>query len=82
MDSDTLRARARRNQRDKRRWDASYAELVAGIWEACDEGWRQKDIVHEVGLTRERVRQICHPDYRKMHGAAVYASIASGAPRR
>ena len=65
MDAETLRRRARQNQRDKDREHASYVALVADIWEAHDEGWRQVDIVREVGLTRERVRQICDPKYRK-----------------
>jgi len=64
MEADTLRALARKNQRDKERERASYADLLAAIWQAADEGWRQTDIVSAVGLTRERVRQVCDPDYR------------------
>jgi hypothetical protein len=67
MDSETLRALARRNQRHKTLQDASYAALLAAVWEADDEGMRQADIVRAVGLTRERVRQICNPQYRKQH---------------
>ena len=63
-----LRMLARTNKRDKERERASYARLVAAIWEAADEGWQQVDIVREVGLTRERVRQICDPEYRAKHG--------------
>lgn len=57
--------RARQNKRDKAREKRSYAALVAAIWEADDEGMPQVDIVRAVGLTRERVRQITDPDYRK-----------------
>jgi hypothetical protein len=65
MDADQMRRLAHQNQRDKAREEASYAALVAAIWEAHDAGWRQFEIVREVGLTRERVRQICDPEYRK-----------------
>jgi hypothetical protein len=65
MDSETLRALARRNRQDKARERASYATLVDAIWRAHDEGWQQVDIVRAVELTRERIRQICDPDYRK-----------------
>lgn len=65
-----LRMLARRNNRDKQREAASYASLVAAIWQASDEGWRQVDIVREVGLTRERVRQICDKEYRDKHDPA------------
>lgn len=58
---------ARANKRDKDRERASYARLVAAIWQAQNEGWRQTDIVREVGLTRERVRQICSQEYRERH---------------
>jgi len=67
MDADQLRQLARQNKRDKTRAEASYAVLLAAIWEASDEGWRQTDIVQAVGLTRERVRQICDPAYRAKH---------------
>lgn len=67
MDATTLRTLARRNQRDKARERESHTALVAAIWQASDEGWRQAAIVREVGLTRERVRVICSPKYRKHH---------------
>jgi hypothetical protein len=70
MDSETLHALARRNRQDKARERGSYATLVDAIWRAQDEGWRQVDIVDAVGLTRERVRQICDPDYREKRQAA------------
>ena len=59
-----LRMLARANKQAKEREHASYTRLLAGIWEAADEGWQQVDIVREVGLTRERVRQICSDEYR------------------
>jgi hypothetical protein len=65
MDADTLRRLARQNQRDKLREIASYNTLVEAIWEAHDEGLRQGEIVAAVGLTRERVRIICSPEYRE-----------------
>lgn len=67
MDADQLRRLARQNQRDKAREKISYAALVAAIWEAHDEKVPQVDIVRAVGLTRERVRQICDPEYRRRH---------------
>lgn len=67
MDAETLRQLGRRNKRDKARWDATNAALVAAIWAADDEGAKQVDIVQAVGLTRERVRVICSPEYRKKH---------------
>jgi hypothetical protein len=62
-----LRMLARANRQAKERERASYARLLAGIWEAADEGWKQVDIVREVGLTRERVRQILDDEYRDKH---------------
>jgi uncharacterized protein YdaU (DUF1376 family) len=62
-----LRMLARANQQTKERERASYARLLAAIWQADDEGWKQVDIVREVGLTRERVRQILDEDYRAKH---------------
>lgn len=58
---------ARANKQAKERERASYSRLLAAIWQADDEGWKQVDIVREVGLTRERVRQICDPQYRAKH---------------
>jgi hypothetical protein len=64
MDAETLKALARTNGRDKARERTSYDALVEAIWQASDEGMRQVDIVRAVGLTRERVRQICGREYR------------------
>lgn len=65
MDADTLRQLARTNGRDKARERRSHDALVDAIWEAADEGWKQVDIVSATGLTRERVRQLCDPEYRE-----------------
>jgi hypothetical protein len=62
-----LRMLARANKQAKERERVSYARLLAAIWQAADEGWAQVDIVREVGLTRERIRQICEPEYRDKH---------------
>lgn len=62
-----LRMLARANRQAKERERASYARLLAAIWEAADEGWKQVDIVREVGLTRERIRKILSEDYRAKH---------------
>lgn len=62
-----LRMLSRANKQAKERERATYARLVAAIWQAADEGWRQVDIVREVDLTRERVRQICDAEYRNKH---------------
>jgi hypothetical protein len=70
MEAAELTRLARQNQRDKAREETSYAALVAAIWQADDEGMRQADIVRAVGLTRERVRQICAPEYRAKREAA------------
>ena len=67
MDTEKLSKLATANRRDKERERASYIRLVAAIWEASDQGMRQVDIVKAVGLTRERVRQICDPVYRAAH---------------
>lgn len=69
MDANGLKTLAAVNKQDKERERASYARLVAAIWEASDQGMRQVDIVGAVGLTRERVRQICDPVYRATHPA-------------
>ena len=69
MDDATLRALARRNQRDRARERESYATLIDAIWRARDEGWTQARIVKAVSLTRERVRQICDPAYRRRKAA-------------
>jgi len=62
-----LRMLARANRQAKERERASYARLLHAIWQADDEGWKQVDIVREVGLTRERVRQILSDEYRDKH---------------
>ena len=62
-----LRMLARANRQAKERERTSYARLLAAIWQAADEGWKQVDIVREVGLTRERVRQILDDEYRAKH---------------
>lgn len=67
IEASDLRMLSRRNKRDKDREAISYAALLAAIWEASDNGWKQVDIVREVGLTRERVRQILDDDYRDKH---------------
>lgn len=75
-----LRMLARANSRDKERQRASYARLLAAIWQAADEGWQQVDIVREVGLTRERVRQICDDDYRAKHDPSRQIAEPSAPP--
>lgn len=65
MDHETLRALARSNSRATTRAEQTHEALVDAIWEAADEGMRQVDIVAAVGLTRERVRQLCDPEYRE-----------------
>jgi hypothetical protein len=67
IEATDLRMLARANKKDKDRERLSYARLLAAIWQASDEGMKQVDIVREVGLTRERVRQICDPKYRERH---------------
>ena len=64
MDKETLEARARANRHAGVRHDATHEALVDAIWAAADEGMPQVDIVAAVGLTRERVRQLCDPKYR------------------
>jgi hypothetical protein len=64
MDPETLKALARANGRDKTRERQSHNALVDAIWEAADENWQQVDIVKATGLTRERIRQLCDPQYR------------------
>ena len=65
MDPETLKALARANGRDKTRERQSHNALVDAIWEAADENWQQVEIVKATGLTRERIRQLCDPEYRK-----------------
>ena len=65
MDKETLRSLARSNGRATARVEQTHRALVDAIWEAADEKMAQVDIVAAVGLTRERVRQICDPEYRE-----------------
>jgi hypothetical protein len=65
MDKDTLRSLAEANQRAAVQFDTTHAALVDAIWQAADAGWPQVEIVRAVGLTRERVRQLCDPEYRE-----------------
>ena len=65
MDPETLRTLARVNSRDKAREKRSHDALVDAIWEADDEDWPQVEIVKATGLTRERIRQLCDPEYRE-----------------
>lgn len=65
MDDVTLRALGRRNRQDKARERQSHATLVDAIWRARAEDWDIKRIAAAAGLTSQRIRQICHPDYRR-----------------
>lgn len=65
MDSDTLRALGRADKRAKDRQQEAHEALVDAIWEAADQGMPQVEIVAAAGLTRERVRQLCNPEYRE-----------------
>lgn len=65
MDKETLRALGRAGKRAKDRQQQTHEALVDAIWEAADQGMPQVDIVAAVGLTRERVRQLCDSQYRK-----------------
>jgi hypothetical protein len=65
VNADALKSLARANGRDKAREKRSHDALVDAIWEAADEGWQQVDIVKATGLTRERIRQLCDPEYRR-----------------
>ena len=56
-----LRMLARANRQAKERERATYARLLAAVWQAADEGWKQVD------MTRERVRQILDDEYRAKH---------------
>jgi hypothetical protein len=65
MDQETLRALGRANQRAQTRHDATRDALIDGIWEAADQGdIPQTVIVEATNFTRERIRQICDPEYR------------------
>lgn len=65
MDKETLRSLARSNSRAAAQQEQTHRALVDAIWEAADQGMPQVDIVAAVGLTRERVRQLCEPEYRR-----------------
>ena len=65
MDENTLRTLAASDHRAKARSEAAHAALVDAIWEAADTGWPQTKIVQATGLTRERIRQLCSPEYRE-----------------
>lgn len=65
MNADILQSLAQANGSDKAREKRSHDALVDAIWEAADEGWQQVDIVRATGLTRERIRQLCDPEYRR-----------------
>lgn len=65
MDEQTLRSLATADRRAKARSEAAHAALVDAIWEAADAGWPQVAIVKATGLTRERIRQLCDPEYRR-----------------
>ena len=60
-----LRSFALAAHRSEAEHQASHDALVDGIWVAHDEGWPQVEIVKAVGLTRERIRQLCDPEYRR-----------------
>lgn len=65
MDEQTLRALAASDRRAKARSETAHTALVDAIWEAADSGWQQAAIVRATGLTRERIRQLCSPEYRQ-----------------
>lgn len=65
MDKETLRTLGRALTRAKGRQQQAHEALVDAIWEAADQGMQQVDIVAAVGLTRERVRQLCDAQYRE-----------------
>jgi predicted GIY-YIG superfamily endonuclease len=44
--------------------EESQRVLAAAIWEAADGHMPQVEIVQCTGLTRERIRQLCLPEYR------------------
>jgi hypothetical protein len=75
VDHETLRRLAKADERAKLRRNVTHAALVAAVWQAADEGMPQSDIVRGIGLTRERVRQLCDPVYRDKHEAAYHALL-------
>jgi predicted XRE-type DNA-binding protein len=65
MDRETLRELARANQRAQARSEATRGALIDAIWEAADQnGIPQVEIAKATGFTRERLRQLCRPEYR------------------
>jgi len=65
MDQDELRSLARASQLTAARHEKARDALIDAIWEAADQGMPQVEIVRAVGLTRERIRQLCDPEYRR-----------------
>jgi hypothetical protein len=65
MDERTLRSLTASDRRAKARSEEAHASLVDAIWEVADAGWPQTKIVQATGLTRERIRQLCSPEYRE-----------------
>jgi hypothetical protein len=65
VDEETLRSLAASDHRAKALGEEAHAALVAAIWEAADTSWPQNKIVQATGLTRERIRQLCSPEYRE-----------------
>lgn len=65
MDKEILRSLALTNKRAAARQEETHEALVDAIWKAADEGMAQVDIVAAVGLTRERIRQLCDSEYRE-----------------
>ena len=65
MDKGTLRSLALANKHAAMQQEETHEALVDAVWEAVDEGMAQVDIVAAVGLTRERIRQLCDSGYRE-----------------
>jgi len=65
MNAESLRSLAQANKQAAARQEQTHTALVDAIWEAADQGMPQVEIVAAVGLTRERVRQLCDPRYRE-----------------
>jgi hypothetical protein len=65
MDEGTLRQRAKADKRAAAQRESVRDALIDAIWEAADEHMPQVRIVAAVGLTRERIRQLCDADYRE-----------------
>ena len=65
MDQEHLRKLAHASQLTAARHEAARDALIDAIWAAADQGMPQVEIVRAVGLTRERIRQLCDPEYRR-----------------